>query len=119
MSEHDYFVRVRHMLDFAREAVGLAKGKSQSGLGGDRLLDLATLHLITLIGEAANQIPQDVQSKYPQIAWSDIIGMRHRLVHGYDQIDYDILWQTLSKDIPDLIAELEKIIPPHNETQPR
>lgn len=116
MSQHDYVIRLRHMLDFAREAIGLTQGKTPADLNTDRLLDLALLHLITLIGEAASRIPKDIHDKHPGIEWASIISMRNRVVHGYDTVDYDILWETISEDLPHLIAAIEKIVPPDEAT---
>ena len=116
MSKHDPLVRLRHMLDHARETVSITAGKTFDDLGDDRLLDLALLHLITIIGEAANRIPKETRDKYPEIEWSQIVGMRNRLVHGYDEIEYDILWQTVTEDLPRLITALEKIVPPDEAT---
>ncbi len=110
MSRHDDAVRVRHMLDFAREATGFAAGKTRADLADDRLLDLSLLHLITLLGEAAGRVSKDYQIRYSQTPWALIVGMRNRIVHEYDFIDYDILWQTVTEDLPSLIAQLEAIL---------
>jgi uncharacterized protein with HEPN domain len=116
MSQHDYVIRLRHMLDFAREALAITQGKTPADLSTDRLLDLALLHLVTLIGEAASRVPKDLHDKYSDIEWASIISMRNRIVHGYDTVDYDILWETISQDLPRLIASLEKIVPPDETT---
>ena len=116
MSEHDHTVRLRHMLDHAREAVNAVSGKTRADLGTERLLDLALMHLITIIGEAANRVPKDIQDQHPEIEWPLIVGMRNRLIHGYDAINLDILWQTVTEDLRPLIATLEKIVPPESET---
>jgi uncharacterized protein with HEPN domain len=65
-----------------------------------------------IVGEAAGKIPQEDRSRYPRIPWGEIVSLRNRLIHGYDSVDFDILWQIVTSDIPLLIAELEKIIPP-------
>ncbi|MBI3989374.1 MAG: DUF86 domain-containing protein [candidate division NC10 bacterium] len=112
MSRHDPFVRLHHMLDYAREAVAMAQGKTATELSENRQMGLALTHLVELIGEAASQVPREVQARYPHTPWSKIISMRNRLIHGYDYVDHDILWDTITHDLPPLIAELEKIIPP-------
>ncbi|MGH2522125.1 MAG: HepT-like ribonuclease domain-containing protein [Anaerolineales bacterium] len=110
MSRDDSAVRLRHMLDYAREAVALAQGKSRADLDTDRLLNLALVHLVTLVGEAANHVSAEVQSQHALIAWPLIISMRNRLIHGYDIVDFDILWQTIVEDLPPLISALEEIV---------
>ena len=102
--------RIGHMLLYAKEAVKLALGKSKDDIENDRILNLALVRLIEIVGEAAYNISPEGQLKYPSIPWQQIIGMRHRLVHGYDFVDFDILYETLSQDLPPLIIELEKII---------
>jgi len=109
MSRDDPQVRLRHMLDYAREAVGLLRDRKRADLDRDRTLGLAILRCVEIVGETASRVPVDVQRRYPNIPWPQIIGMRNRLVHGYDIVDYDIVWSTATQDLPPLIAELEKL----------
>lgn len=103
-------VRLRHMLDAAREAVGFASGRTRSDLDRDRLLALGLLKCIEIIGEAAARISPDTQRRYPAIPWSDVVGMRNRLVHVYFDIDLGLVWDTVEQDLPPLISELEKML---------
>ena len=73
------------------------------------------MRLLEIIGEAANQTSREERSRYPEIPWSQIVGLRNRLIHGYDAIDFDILWQILKQDLPLLIAALGKIVPPEEK----
>ena len=72
-----------------------ADGAIRTGadLDADRTLSLATLRCLEIVGEAASHIPASLRQQHPQIPWPQIIGMRNRLVHGYDLVDYDIIWQ--------------------------
>jgi uncharacterized protein with HEPN domain len=56
-------------------------------------------------------VPQEVREKYTNVPWPKVVGMRNRLIHGYDFVDYAILWNTITDDLPPLILELEKVIP--------
>jgi len=98
------------MLDHAREAASLVKGKKRQDLDADRVLQLALVRLVEIVGEAAGRVSKDFQSKHPQIPWAQIVGTRNRLIHGYDIIDLDILWQTTTEDLPALIAELTRVV---------
>ena len=52
----------------------------------------------------------EIKEKYAELPWPQIIAMRNRLIHGYDSVDYDILWDTIKEDIPHLISSLEEVI---------
>jgi uncharacterized protein with HEPN domain len=79
-------------------------------LDSDRLLNLALTRLIEIIGEAANRVPGSIQSKYPDLPWLQMVGARNRLIHGYDSVDFDILWAIVNNDLPSLITQLENIL---------
>ncbi len=98
------------MLDHAREAIILSKGKSPKELVDDRILGPAIVRLMEIIGEAANRVPKEEQSKHPEIPWAQVIALRNRLIHGYDAIDYEILWHILNHDLPGLVLSLEGIL---------
>jgi len=105
----DDLVRLRHMQDSAREAVELIQGKSRADLDTNRVLCLALVRLLEILGEAANKVTTATRQQNPNIPWSQIVSLRHRLIHGYDDINLDILWKILADDLPLLIAQLEKI----------
>jgi len=110
MSHRDPLVPFRHMLDHSREAVGMLAGKSRADLDTDRMLALAVSRILEIIGEAAGRIPEPEQEKYPRIKWKNIVGMRNRIIHGYDNINLDIVWSVVQDDLPLLIEELEAIV---------
>jgi uncharacterized protein with HEPN domain len=112
MSRHSGFVRLRHMLESAREAVALVNGKTRRDLDNTRLLQLGLTRLVEIIGEAAARIPKGMQDKYPAIPWADVVGMRNKLIHGYDTVDLDILWDTVTNELPALVEALEKLTDP-------
>ena len=114
MQKND-IVRLRHMLDAAKEAKSFAQTKTRRSLATDRQLVLALVKSIEIIGEAAAKITKKCREGLPQIPWENIIGMRHRLIHAYFDINLDILWKTVTEDLPPLIAALEKIIPPEKK----
>lgn len=110
MSRHKTIVRLRHMLDHAKEAIIMVKEKTRADLDTDRKLNLALVRLLEIIGEAASQIPKEESAHYPGISWTEIISMRNRLIHGYDVVDFDILWQIVDQDLPPLITKLEEVL---------
>ncbi len=100
------------MLDAAREAVSFVSGKSRNYLDKNRMLVLYLLKDIEIIGEAASEISVGTMAKFADIPWLDIIDMRSRLIDADYDMDLDVVWDTVTKDLPPLIVELEKIIPP-------
>lgn len=105
-------VSLSQMRDAAQEALMLTHGRGRADLDADRMYSLAIVRLLEILGEAANRIPRESQAQYPAIPWPQIISLRNRLIHAYDQIDFDILWQILTRDLPPLCDELERMIPP-------
>ena len=109
MTQHDDRMRFQHMLDHAREALEMARGRRREDLERDRMLELALVRLIEIVGEAASRVSDEGQRRYPSIPWRQVAGMRNRLIHGYDEVDRDVLWATIQDDLPSLIQEIQKI----------
>ena len=112
MPKHDAGITLAQMRDHVREALSIAKGKSRMDLNQDRLLNLSLTRLLEILGEAANRVPDEVRAKHPDIPWSQLVGLRNRLIHAYDDIDLEILWEIVTQDLPPLAATLERIAPP-------
>ena len=110
MSKRDPGIALRQIMVHAKEAVEICQGKSREDLDTDRLLNLALTRLLEIVGEAANRVPEEVQAQYPQLPWLQMKGTRNRLIHGYDSVDFDILWKIIKNDLPILIVQLEKIL---------
>ena len=100
-------VRVKHMMDAAQEILDYMSDKKKEDLHRNRMLSLAVVRLLEIIGEAANKVTPGFQKKYPNVPWRFIIGTRNRLINGYYDIDLDVVWETVTKDIPQLQKELE------------
>jgi len=98
------------MLAHAREAVALASERDQQDLESDRVFYWGMLHVLQIIGEAAYHVSSTQRSAHPEIRWSEMIAMRHRLVHGYDRISTEIVWRTIRDDVPELIVQLERLL---------
>ena len=106
MNESDV-IRLRHMLDAAREALSFIAGRSSDDLSRDRMLVLALVKEIEIIGEAASRISDESRKALPRIPWPKIIAMRNRLIHAYADVDLSIVWDTLTGALPELLRELE------------
>jgi uncharacterized protein with HEPN domain len=110
MSRRDDRTSLQDMLSHALETIELLGETSRDQFGQDRMMQLALTRLVEIVGEAANRISQATIEKYPGIPWPQIIGMRNRLVHGYDIIDYNLLWDTITNDLPPLISSLKEAL---------
>jgi len=110
MSRHDDTITLRQMLDHVDEAVALARNRTRKDLESDRILFLALLKLVEIVGEAASRISSPMQAAHPDIPWREIIGTRNRLVHGYDAVDSDILWNIVSADFPPLSRQIKMLL---------
>ena|SRR5438045_2588768 len=108
MSKRDPKTALHHMLDYAKEATEMVRGIARGQLETDRKLALALTRLVEVIGEAAARVPIDSREEYANVPWREIVGMRNRLIHGYDEVDLDTLWNVIVTDLPPLIDELEK-----------
>ncbi len=105
MNENDR-TRLRHMLDAANEALSFIEGKERADLDRNRMLLLSVIKEIELIGEAAPRVSEDTCRALPQVPWRSIVGIRNRLIHGYFEWNLDVIWATLTSDVPKLIHAL-------------
>jgi uncharacterized protein with HEPN domain len=98
---------MHQMLEHAREAVEMIRGRTRPELRTNRMLQLALVHLVQVVGEAATRVSPAGQTRHPEIPWGRAVATRNRMVHGYDRIDYDVVWDTIAEDFPPLVAALE------------
>jgi uncharacterized protein with HEPN domain len=110
--QKDDRVYAGHMLDTARSIQVKLAGKSRSDFDADENLRIAVAHLIQTIGEAARRVSPRFQQMHPEIPWGKIVAMRHKVVHDYVEINFDIVWFVATDDLPPLVAQLEQIVPP-------
>ena len=112
MSKHNDLLYLGHMLEYARRAHAKVASISPERFEADEDVQIVVTHLIQIIGEASTHVSTATRQAHPEVAWTDIAGMRHRIVHDYVNINVAIVWETATKSLPPLIAALEKFIPP-------
>jgi uncharacterized protein with HEPN domain len=98
------------MLDHARRAVKAAENQIRADLDSDAVLAAAMERFIEVLGEATSKVSEATRDEAPTIPWRGIIGMRNRLVHGYAAVDHDIVWDVITRDLPALLTELERLV---------
>lgn len=109
--QRDDNVYLGHMLDMARKAAGKVEGKRRAEYDANEDLRMVVAHLVQSVGEAAAHVSASTRESHPEVAWKRITGIRHRIVHDYMHVDYDVLWEVATRDLPRLIAQLEGIVP--------
>ena len=110
MPPPDDATRLHHILDSAAKAVRFTYRKTREDLRSDELLALALVRLLEIIGEASIGITEGLRAKYPEIPWRQMSDTRNRLIHGYFDINYELVWETVAQELPPLIVKLEKVL---------
>lgn len=96
----------------ARKVRHYTAGLSRQDFENDELVQSAVMRWLTIIGEAAGKVSSDLQSEHPGIPWAEMRGLRHRLVHEYFRVNLPVVWDTIQKDLPALIAQIAPLVPP-------
>lgn len=106
----DDFTRLRHMIESSEEALHFAKNRRREDLDRDRMLTLALIKAIETVGEAASKLSPEFRVQHPELPWPSIMGMRHKLIHAYFEVNLDMVWHTTVNELLPLIQALKKII---------
>ena len=109
----DDLIRLRHMLDAARDALLFVEGRRREDLDSDRMLVLALIKSGEIVGEAGARVSEDGRAEAPDVPWREIVSMRNRLIHAYYDVNLDIVWSTIQSDLPPLISTLECALKDH------
>ena len=104
-------VYLQDILEAARLALSYVEGIDRETFLGDTQRQDAVIRRVEIIGEAARRISSQTKAASPAIPWNEMIGMRNMLIHEYDDVDLEILWDTLQRDIPGLIEWIEPLMP--------
>ena len=110
MSKTEDLTRLRHMLDAARKALEFTRNCDRADLDRDEKLALSVVRLLEILGEAAKTVSEQCRERHPEIPWRQIGAARNRLIHGYFDVDLDVVWNIVSTDLPVLLARLERIL---------
>lgn len=102
--------RISHMIEAAEQALVFVQGRSRADLDSDAMLRMALTRAVEIVGEAAAQVGEAGRQEIPDVRWPAIVGMRNRLVHAYFSINTNILWDTVQRDLPPLVAQLRNAL---------
>jgi uncharacterized protein with HEPN domain len=103
-------LRIRHILTAIAQNLQYTAGMTFEDFGSDEKTLKAVAWNLTMIGEAARLVPSEVESAYPEVPWATIRGMRNHIVHGYDVIDWEIVWTVVHDELPPLVPIFERIL---------
>lgn len=103
-------IRLQHMLDAIQTAIGFLQARDRSDLDTDTMLLFATVRALEVIGEAAGKVSDDTRLVAPQIPWRAMVGMRNRLIHGYFDVDTEVVWRTVKNELPELESAIQSAL---------
>jgi uncharacterized protein with HEPN domain len=98
------------MVEAAEAAERFIAGRQRTDLDTDQMLLFALIRAIEIIGEAASKVSLETRMATPSVPWPAIVSMRNRLIHAYFDIDRDIVWKTLTEEIPPLRSLLSTVV---------
>ncbi len=101
---------VEDILDAMEKAELLIEGVSYEQFEADFRINFAVIRALEIIGEASKRLPDGLRVRYPKIPWKAMAGMRDRIIHGYDNVDYQIVWEVVKKDIPAIKPLVQKVL---------
>ena len=110
----DDAVYLGHMLDQARKVGGKVQGKTRAEFDADENLRLALAQVVQTIGKAARRVSDSSKTACPEVPWRQIMGMRHKIVHDYMNVDEDILWTVVTIHVPALASQLTTLVLPES-----
>ncbi len=103
-------VRLHHIVDALTSTIHFTEGRCRQDLNEDEMLTFALVYAVQIVGEAANRVSVEFRNQHPEVPWAIIIGMRHRLVHAYSDINRNILWTTATEAVPELLAQIKSLL---------
>ncbi len=99
MKKSDW-VRLQHIRQAADELTEIIQNRSREDLNTDRFFMFTVIKLVEIIGEATSKVSTELRDQYPKVPWLQMIRMRNRLIHGYFDINLNIIWKTATENIP-------------------
>ena len=101
-------LRLQHMFDAINEILSFIKGKEQKELDENRMLSLAIVKLLEIIGEASKKLSKSFKDNHPNIPWRKMTGLRDIIIHHYYELDDDIIWNVIQDELPRIEEELSE-----------
>lgn len=110
MSKHDHRVTLRQIIEYVHHAQALCANQSAAQIESSWRDALALERVMEVLGEAVKRLPEEIVRRYPQVPWRLVAGMRDKISHGYDTVDYQTLWDAVRNDLPTLLTTAETMV---------
>src|SRR4030067_980315 len=105
----EYLDHIEDILDAMNKAEILLEGVTFEQFEADFRTNFAVVRALEIVGEAKKRLPDSLRQQYPDIPWRGMAGMRDRIIHAYDTVDLEIVWDVVKKDIPEIKPRIQKI----------
>ena len=107
---------VEDILDAMDKAEILLDGVTFEELVADFRINFAVFRALEIVGEATKRLPVELRNQYPDVPWKEMAGMRDRIIHGYDVVEYKIVWDTVKKRIPIVKPQIQQILKDYSDS---
>ena len=107
---YEFLDYVEDILDAMDKAEILLEGVTYDQFEADFRINFAVVRALEIVGEATKRLPMSLRQEYPKIPWNKMAGMRDRIIHGYDNVDLEIVWDVVKRDIPKIKPKIQQIL---------
>jgi len=108
---------LRDILDAAEAIESFVEGMNYEEFVSNDLVMSAVIRKLEIIGEVAKNVPNEIKQKFSEVPWKEMAGMRDRLIHFYFGVKYELVWQTIKRDIPEVKSAIREILKELEEVQ--
>lgn len=107
---NEFLDYVEDIVDAMEKAEILLKGVTYDQFESDFRINFAVVRALEIVGEATKRLPMTLRDQYPNIPWKQMAGMRDRIIHGYDTVDLEIVWDVVKQDIPKIKPQIQQVL---------
>lgn len=107
---NEFLDYIEDILDAMGKAEILLEGVTYDQFESDFRINFALVRALEIVGEATKRLPMSLRDQYPSIPWKGMAGMRDRIIHGYDNVDFEIVWDVVKRDIPEIKPQIRQIL---------
>jgi uncharacterized protein with HEPN domain len=107
---NEFLDYVEDIVDALEKAEILLKGVTYDRFESDFRINFAVVRALEIVGEATKRLPMTLRDQYSNIPWKQMAGMRDRIIHGYDTVDLEIVWDVVKQDIPQIKPQIQQIL---------